>query len=116
MVLLLDDDDTFRTALSELFEGDGHPVRAFRSLADLPPLAELPPFAAVITDYQLQDYEDGLSFATRFNATQPTVPVIIVTAYESDHLARSVAAAPYLSLLRKPVRYDDLHQLLHERV
>lgn len=116
MVLLLDDDHTFRTALSELLQGDGHPVRAFRSPSELPPLAEFPAMAAVITDYQLQDCEDGLSFAKRFNVVQPNVPVLIVTAYASDHLTRSVAAAPYLSLLAKAVRYDDLHQLVHERV
>lgn len=116
MVLLLDDDDAFRTGLGELLEQDGHPVRAFRSLADLPPLTELAPVAAVITDYQLSDQENGLSFATRFHAAQPTVPVIILTAFGSDYLTRSVAAAAYLSLLRKPVHYDDVHQLLHQRV
>jgi DNA-binding NtrC family response regulator len=115
MVLLLDDDDTFRTGLSELLQDDGHAVRAHGSFTELPPLAELPAVAAVITDYQLKDAEDGLSFARRFHAAHPSVPVIIVTACASDHLEQSVDRAPYLSLLRKPLQYDELHQLLHER-
>ncbi len=41
-VLVLDDDDDFRTALSDLLQEDGHAVRAYRSRAALPPLAALP--------------------------------------------------------------------------
>jgi len=42
MVLLLDDDDVFRSALSELLQDDGHAVRAYGSITELPDLAELP--------------------------------------------------------------------------
>jgi len=41
-VLLLDDDDAFRTALTELLRDDGHTVQAYASIAELPPLPELP--------------------------------------------------------------------------
>jgi len=100
--------------LSELLKDDGHPVRAYCSTKDLPPLTELEPFTAVITDYQLQDGEDGLSFAKRYNAAHPHIPVIMITAYSSAQLEHAVARAPYLSLLRKPLEYDDLHRVLHE--
>jgi len=114
-VLLLDHDDAFRTALSDLLGDDGHPVCAYGSITELPPLARLTPPAALTTEYELADREDGLSFARRFNAVHPNVPVIILTAYLSVHLEQSVAAAPYLSLLRKPCRYEELHELLHRR-
>ena len=114
MLLLLDDDDGFRSALGDLLGEDGHSVRGYRSISEMPSLDQLAPPAALITDYELGDGEDGLSFARRFNAVHPGVPVIIVTAYLSDHLAQSVADTPYLSLLRKPVRYEDLHELLHK--
>jgi DNA-binding NtrC family response regulator len=115
MVLLLDDDDAFRTALSELLRDDGHPVTAYRSIAELPPLAEIPAPAAMITDYQLGTGEDGLSLAHRFSAAHPGVPVILVTAFHSDYLAQAVAATPHLSLLRKPLQYEELHEILHQR-
>jgi DNA-binding NtrC family response regulator len=113
-VLLLDPDDAFRTALSDLLQDDGHPVCAYGSIAELPPLARLLPPEALTTDYELADREDGLSFARRFNAVHPYVPVIIVTAYSSVHLEQSVAVTPYLSLLRKPVPYEELHRVLHQ--
>jgi DNA-binding NtrC family response regulator len=115
MVLLLDDDETFRTALSDLLRDDGHSVQAYGSIGELPPLPELPPPAALITDYQLGRGEDGLSFARRFNTVHPNVPIILITAYASDYLMQTGATTPYLSLLRKPLPYEDLHRLLHRR-
>ena len=112
-VLVLDDDDVFRTALSELLADDGHPVLAFRSIAELPPLDALAAPAALITDYQLGTGENGLSFAARFNAAHPNLAVILVTAYASDYVTQTVAALPYMSLLRKPLQYEELHRLLH---
>jgi DNA-binding NtrC family response regulator len=112
MVLLLDDDETFRTALSELLSDDGHAVKAYGSIAEMPALSELPAPSALITDYQLRGGEDGLDFARRFNAVHPDVPIILVTAYASDHLTESAAAIPYLSLLRKPMPYEDLQRLI----
>ncbi len=114
-VLLLDDDDAFRTALTELLRDDGHTVQAYASIAELPPLPELPPAVALITDYQVGAGEDGLSFARRFNAVHPDVPIILATAYGSDYLPRMAAVMPYLSLLQKPLSYDDLHRLLHQQ-
>jgi DNA-binding NtrC family response regulator len=115
MVLLLDDDETFRTALGELLHEDGHSVQAYGSIAELPPLAELSRPSAMITDYDLRDAEDGLSFARRFHAEHPGVPIIVVTAYASEHVTQAAAATPYLTLLRKPLHYEDLHRILHER-
>ena len=112
MVLLLDDDETFRTALSELLSDDGHAVQAYGSIAEMPPLSDMPAPSVLITDYQLGRGEDGLDFARRFNAVHPDVPIVMVTAYASDHLMQSAAAMPYLSLLRKPMPYEDLERLL----
>jgi len=116
VVLLLDDDEVFQIALSELLQDDGHRVYAFGSVAELPELAALPAVAVAIIDYQLGDSEDGLSFARRLHAERPNVPIIMATAQTSTHLEQSVAAMPYVSLLHKPVRYEALHRLLHERI
>jgi DNA-binding NtrC family response regulator len=111
-ILLVDDDDDFRVALSELLREDGHAVEAYGSLAALPPVSELGKFAALITDHHLGDGETGLSFAERFNAAHPDVPVILVTAFASTYVGEAIAARPNMSLLRKPLRYEDLHRLL----
>jgi two-component system nitrogen regulation response regulator GlnG len=115
MVLLLDDDEGFRTALGELLREDGHSVRAYGSITEMPPLDEITGPAALITDYQLGGSEDGLAFAQRFHAAHPRVPVILATAFATDYLTQAVDALPYVSLIRKPLDYGHLHTLLHTR-
>lgn len=111
-ILLVDDDETFRNALVELLRDDGHAVEAYGSIRAVPPLEALTP-AALITDYQLGEAEDGLSFARRFHAVHPHAAIVIVTAHASDHLLQTVTQMPFATVLRKPLPYDNLHRLLH---
>ena len=96
-----------------LLEEDGHTVWDYASIALLPALDRLASASALITDYQLGSGENGLDFAHRFHAANPAVRIVIVTSHASDHLDQAVAAASYLALLRKPVRYERLHAFLH---
>jgi len=111
MVLLLDDDEDFRRALAANLAYDGYRVRDFARPADVPP----PPFAesisVVIVEFEM-DGEDGLSFADRFHAAHPDVPVVMLTAYWSDFLDREIAARNFIALRRKPVDYEELARLL----
>ena len=111
MVVLLDHDEDFRRALADNLTDDGILVRHFGRPSDMPPLDSFDELTMLILDYQL-DGEDGLTFADRFHATHPGVPVVMVTAYWSDHLDAEVARRNYLLLRRKPVDYDDLARLL----
>ena len=111
MVILLDDDDDFRTALAENFREDGYAVRQFSRPRDVPLLTSLERVSMLIVDYQMEG-EDGLTFSDRFHRTHPTVPVVMVTAYSSHHLDAEVAARPFMSLRRKPVQYEELARLL----
>lgn len=115
MILLIDDDDVFRSALSELLEIDGHRVQAYRSVDDLPRMEELSGIAALITDYQLAGSEDGLSFARRFHTAYPHVAIVLVTADQSADLEERVRDSPYVLAMAKPFRYRALHKLIHPR-
>ena len=111
MVLLLDSDDDFRSALAANLADDGHAVVHFARPRDVPPLATFEELTLLILDYQL-DGEDGLSFADRFHASHPRVPVVMVTTYASDRLEAEVAARTFLTLRHKPVDYEELAELL----
>lgn len=114
MILLIDDDEDFRSALAANLADDGYPVGEFARPGDVPALGSLEPPSALILDYQMGS-EDGLSFADRFHAVYPGVPVVMVTAYWSRYLDAEVGSRRYIALRRKPVDYEDLIQLLPVR-
>ena len=111
MVLLLDDDDDFRLALAANLNDDGYRVEHYARAADVPPLTSLEGLTMLILDYQMQG-EDGLSFADRFHAAHPDVPVVMATAYWSNYLDAEVAAREFITLRRKPIDYEELARML----
>jgi DNA-binding NtrC family response regulator len=114
MVLLLDSDDDFRAALAANLSDDGYRVVHFARPGDVPSLAAFEGLTMLILDYQMEG-EDGLSFADRFHATHPAVPVVMVTTYASRQLEAAVAARAFIALRRKPVDYDELARMLPVR-
>ena len=111
MVLLLDDDDDFRSALAANLTDDGYRVEHFARAADMPSLTSFEDLTMLILDYSMRG-EDGLSFADRFHAAHPEVPVVMVTAYWSDYLDAEIAARQFITLRRKPVDYEELARML----
>jgi DNA-binding response OmpR family regulator len=111
MVILLDDDDDFRLALAANLSDDGYSVRHYARPADVPPLLLEEAVTILILDFEMNG-EDGLSFADRFHAFHPDVPVVMLTAYWSDFLDREIGARDFIVLRRKPVDYEELARLL----
>lgn len=112
MVLLLDDDDSFRNALAENLRDDGYRVVDYGAAQDLPPFTALSDVKVLVTDYDLPG-TNGLTFADRFHAAYPNVPIIMVTGACTRHLEAQAAARGFVSVLQKPLEYDKLHRLLH---
>jgi DNA-binding NtrC family response regulator len=111
MVLLLDDDDDFRSALAANLTDDGYRVEHYARTADLPSLTSFEGLTMLILDYAIQG-EDGISFADRFHVAHPQVPIVMVTAYSSDYLDAEIAARKFITLRRKPVDYEELARML----
>ena len=93
---------------------DGHVVREYAAPPAIENGGSLADVALVITDYQL-DGANGLVFADAVHAANPALPVILVTAYATSDLEAEVAKRPFLTLCRKPVDYDHLHDTIHQR-
>jgi two-component system nitrogen regulation response regulator GlnG len=111
----MDDDEAFRGALAESLRDDGFRVLDLAGVHELPPLATLVDVKAVVTDYDMPG-TDGLAFADLFHAAHPETPIIMVTAYSTPQLDADIATRHFVSLLRKPFDYDDLHDLLDQIV
>lgn len=114
-ILLVDDEDGFRSGLADALRDDGHAVRAYESALQWSPAAPLGDLALLITDYALPG-KDGLTFADEFHAAHRQVPIVLVTAFRTPTLLAEARLRRYLRLVEKPVDYDDLHALIHELV
>lgn len=115
MLLVIDDDERFRSALVANLREDGFDIQEYASGVGVPLDQRLSAVQLVLTDY-LMDKEDGLAFAKRFHAAFPKVPIIIITAYATAHLEKEVAAQEYLTLLSKPLDYATLLDQIQQKV
>lgn len=111
-VLLVHDDDLFRTALAESLRDDGHVVLEYAAPLHLPPLPGLPQVQVVITDCEPLD-PVGTAFLRAFHTHQPDTPIVLVTAWPPHNLSIAGVAPRCLRLLVKPLRYEDVYAMLH---
>jgi len=112
-IVLLDDDESFRNALAENLRDDGYQVVEYATAHEVPPLTALGEVTVVVTDYDMPG-TNGLTFADTFHAVYPSVPIIIVTGVCTKSLETQAAARGFVSVLRKPIQYDQLQDLLYQ--
>jgi len=109
-VLLVDDDEDFRTGLAAILREDGHDVRECANADEVPETGSLDDIEVLITDYEMPG-EDGCALADRFHEAHPHTPVVMVTGHH--HCAGGPAERDFLRRLPKPLNYEELHTLIH---
>lgn len=113
-VLVVDDEEGFRANLADMLRDDGHAVVDCTS-AEAALAADLSGIAILVTDYSMPG-QSGLALADQIHARHPTMPVVIVSAYRTQTLESQAKARDFVSLLSKPLEFDDLHGLIHRLV
>jgi DNA-binding NtrC family response regulator len=111
VVLIVDDDASFRNGVAALLRDDGHEVHECDGPRDVT-MARMDAVDVLATDYHMAE-ADGVTFADRVHRQTPDLPIIMVTAYWTVEVEAAVAARPFLHLCRKPVDYDHLHDRIH---
>jgi DNA-binding NtrC family response regulator len=111
IILVIDDDSTFRTEFSARLRQDGHFVHEYMRPAELPSLDTLGEVSLVIIDHALPE-QNGLALADTLRKVCPRTPIVLLTWYWSLQLASEVAARPFVHLCRKPIGYDELCALV----
>lgn len=110
LVIIVDDEPSFRQSLAEMLRDDGHEVLDYPSATAVPPFDTLPPDAILLTDFEMPGL-NGIALADVFRRARPGGRAILLSAYE---VAGAVAAKPWLCFVSKPVDYETLHRLMHE--
>ena len=114
IVIVVDDEPSFRLSLAEMLRDDGHPVIEYPSASAVPPVDTLPPDAMLITDFEMPGL-NGIELADAFRRAHPSGRTILLSAYAIPAVGGTVVDRPWLRFVSKPVDYETLHKLIHEQ-
>jgi CheY-like chemotaxis protein len=109
IILLVDDEFSYIDLLQQLLSDHLEcPVHGFTKPADA--LRALPSLnvGMIITDYQMPDI-NGLQFVAEVQKVNPSIPAVMITAYNMSFTPRELAAVPSLkAVVRKPFKWTVL--------
>jgi DNA-binding response OmpR family regulator len=102
-LLVLDDDDEFRSAVVESLRGAGFDPTEAATIAEAEALREASRFEALVLDVNLPD-GDGRDLCTKLRAAGHRMPMVLLTGQDSEaDVVRGLEAGAH-DYLAKPVR------------
>jgi DNA-binding NtrC family response regulator len=110
-ILLVDDDEVFRSGLALLLRDDQHEVLDVGSPQRANEIARLDSVRVLVTDFLPLGYE-GYEFARQFHEMHPSATIILLTAYHANPHTLG-ERHPYVHVLHKPIDYEVLHAQIH---
>ncbi|MCC6487074.1 MAG: sigma-54-dependent Fis family transcriptional regulator [Candidatus Hydrogenedentes bacterium] len=106
-ILVVEDEAGMRRILTVLFEKDGHEVLEAATVKEGLAVLTAQPLDLVITDQRLPD-GDGLSLLAAAKDADPTLPVIMITAYATIELAVTAMREGAFDFITKPFNPDTV--------
>jgi DNA-binding NtrC family response regulator len=110
-ILVVDDEENTRLALTRLLAREGYDVKTAATRSEALHQIRMQPVELIITDLNMP-VMNGLTFLRELNREQPSSNVIMITAYgevESYLEALNLGAFEYLN---KPVKLDELKKVM----
>ena len=111
VVVIVDDDAAIRTALARLVRTIGYRPVTFASGDDLLRRLEEVEAACVLTDIQMPGMS-GLVLTQHLRRRQPTLPILVMTAYPSQTNRDQALASGAQQYLAKPLDDQTLEEWL----
>ena len=99
LVVVVDDDDSMRSAVQDLLEAVGLPARGFASAEEFLRSGKQHETACLITDIRMPGMS-GLELQAQLNAERCRIPIIFITAHGDEKMrlqARREGAVEFLS-------------------
>jgi FixJ family two-component response regulator len=110
--VIIDDDESVRTALQSLFRSLGFQVEVSASAEDFWHSAQVHDPACLILDVRMPGM-DGLELQRRLAAAARRVPIIFITAHLDDHTRAQALRAGAVDFLPKPFSEKALLDAVH---
>ena len=105
-ILIVEDDNFFRTLLTDLLKGEGYEVDSAANSRQALQLFKKNVYQLVVTDLVLPD-KSGLDLLTRVKQHDPNVDVIIITGHANVETAITALKSGARDYLIKPFNYDE---------
>ena len=115
-VLLIEDDETLAGLLARVLRTDAYQVDVIDSGESLPGPGKLSGYDVVLTDVHLAGKITGHDVLKRVREANPTMPVILMTAYADIEGAMSAVSQGAYDYLAKPIEPTELRRMLSEAV
>ena len=106
-LLLVDDDDTFRSVLKRALEKRGYAVTAADSVESALPLAEANPPEYAVIDLKMHG-ASGLVLVQRLHELDPNTRIVMLTGYASIATAVEAIKLGATQYLSKPANADEI--------
>src|SRR6201990_1797307 len=104
MVAVVDDDESFRSALQRLMKSAGFPVRSFASAEDFLKSGQQQDTGCLIADIRMPGMS-GLDLQAKLNADHCPIPTIFITAHGDEKMRLQAMRGGAVKFLAKP--FDD---------
>jgi FixJ family two-component response regulator len=113
LIAVIDDDESFRTALVENLDSLGYETRGFACAEEFITSGAVASYNCVITDIHMPGM-DGLDLARLLAERRYAVPVVIITARLDLGIDARAAATGATCVLRKPFKTEALIDCLEK--
>ena len=104
MVAVVDDDESFRTALQRLLRSAGFRVRSFASAEDFLKSGQQHETSCLVADIRMPGMS-GLDLQTKLNADHCPIPTIFISAHGDGKMRLQAMRGGAVKFLEKP--FDD---------
>ena len=110
-IMIVDDDEAVRNALSMLFSTAGYQCVGVPSGNDALNLLSSPaePFKFVLLDISMPE-KDGIQTLKELRPMQRSLPVVLITGFADRPLPEDIAADPWTGMLRKPFSLNAVEE------
>jgi len=111
-LLVVDDEKNIRNHLATFFESCGHKVRTAENATEaLATLGDEGGFDLVLTDYRMAEM-NGLALLQRIKQDNPSLPVLLMTAYATVEGAVAAMKSGAYDYVTKPFSLDQMEHVV----
>jgi DNA-binding response OmpR family regulator len=115
-ILLVDDDEDARTALTAILEGSQFRVTAAANVAEALHLIDTEPFELLLSDLHMPGAGDGFTVVSAMRHTNPNAVTLVFSGFPALQDAMDAILLQADDILVKPMAITDLLKVIREKL